>query len=593
MAQGSLPLIETTTPTVSKMNAASAKRNGVCQPRACLQIGQDEDGAPDPSPTIPRHIQGISLKSVGCTPIARSVVAFLTHFALIDPLDPGSFERMPSRISAGTDPLGTEMVARNPALPGCIAVEGVIPVITEYVNETARQLAYAPTTIHNAMHLYPTTRNHRDTLTPDATSTPGNGTAGDADGPWIPQSPAAWVGRTARRSGLASDLRQDCVLASRAAAFPHPAQIYSWACRCILLAFDFSKAVGNDNSEKTGTDRPVISPSILAKSSEYALTIALFAAVWFHYADRPSSEPITAAWCSWHNDRVPGAREPPIPLPPWVGARRPLYVANTKLGVAATVATFATRALKNLKPTGYRASFAEFYSVNALRSGVAFVTHDGGVVTDIVVVLQTAAQVANMVYDAETGDQRGCSIFTDGERGKALAARFLAAARWHLLCAPTATGLAIMASGLYSYASQRHGAAYWARVRPKLLRAKERGRTPSALFHPPVCTPSFWYNGAQHDAPPPPLREVRCAHAPPPAFESPLTDFIDVLNAITEYRTYDEWRARVDAAVEGVVLWLGEMERNGLNDQMLAAAAGAASRFIDLTSSVLIAVLDD
>ncbi|PON11114.1 hypothetical protein C2W62_46530, partial [Candidatus Entotheonella serta] len=146
---------------------------------------------------------------------------------------------------------------------------------------------------------------------------------------------------------------------------------------------------------------------------------------------------------------------------------------------------------------------------------------------------------------------------------------------------------------LYSYASQRHGAAYWARVRPKLLRAKERGRTPSALFHPPVCTPSFWYDGAQHDAPPPPLREERCAHAPPPAFESPLTDFIDVLNAITEYRTYDEWRARVDAAVEGVVLWLGEMERNGLNDQMLAAAAGAASRFIDLTSSVLIAVLDD
>ena len=62
---------------------------------------------------------------------------------------------------------------------------------------------------------------------------------------------------------------------------------------------------------------------------------------------------------------------------------------------------------------------------------------------------------------------------------------------------------------------------------------------------------------------------------------------------MTEYRTYDEWRARVDAAVEGVVLWLGEMERNGLNDQMLAAAAGAASRFIDLTSSVLIAVLDD
>ncbi|KAJ6446999.1 hypothetical protein O9K51_01774 [Purpureocillium lavendulum] len=226
----------------------------------------------------------------------------------------------------------------------------------------------------------------------------------------------------------------------------------------------------------------------------------------------------------------------------------------------------------------------------ALRAGLPFLAPDGTVATDAIVILQIAAQVPNLAYDSESGDQRGCSIFMDGDRGRAFAGRFLSAARWNLQCSPTTAGLCILPSSLYAYASRRHGPAYWELVRPKLQRAKEKTMILPAKFRPATCTSSFWYDGADTGAAPTPVE--LCSHIPPPAVESPLTEAIDAVNSITECRTYDEWRARVDTAVEAVKMWLEGMASSGENN-VLPATNGAAPRFLDLLATTLEAVLND
>lgn len=368
---------------------------------------------------------------------------------------------------------------------------------------------------------------------------------------------------------------------------PGPRELCQIASSCMLSAFNLRNAVkgAKDNIVRSATDRPTISKSSIASSAEYVFATVMFGALWYFYASHSSVEPILDNWCSWFNDRVPGARAPPITTPPWLGSTKSLFTADTETDNLATLWTFVTRGAGNLQPTGYEASFSEFYSMMALRAGVSFVACDGTLVVDAAVVVQTVAQIPNLGYDGMTGDQRGAVIFLNGDMGKAWATRFLAAVRWYTICSPSAMGLSAIASGLYAYTSKSHGPGYWKYVRPRLICA--RGHTSS--FDLPVCTPSFWYDGGLEGCRPAPLHP--CSHCPRPIYNSPLIDAINAVSSMTECETYDQWRSQLDTSVASVDSWLRDLAAHGESDVLLRATAGAAPSFIKLLSSTLTAVL--
>ncbi|KAJ5427827.1 hypothetical protein N7491_008269 [Penicillium cf. griseofulvum] len=487
---------------------------------------------------------------------ARSLVEFFSHFAGVEVPSQGAFDPSPP---GSSDPLGLEFLSRHPAFPPRIATEGLIPLLTTYVDRAASAVKSA-----SAVRL----------ARPQHDLSPASSTYG------IPQAPAV---PTVSQSSV-EDIRQ--------AVPPGPRELYQIASSCMLSSFNLSKAViGAKNAKgknvvRIGTDRPTIPKSTIATSPEYVFATFMFGGFWYFYASRSSIEPVVDNWCSWLNDRIPGARAPPIKNTPWLGSAQSLFDADTETDILATLWTFATRGAGNLQPTGHQASFAEFYSMMALRAGVSFVAYDGTLLIDTAVVMQTVAQIPNLGYDGMTGDQRGAVIFFDCDQGKAWAARYLAAARWYLHCSPSAMGLSTMGSGLYAYTSLRHGPGYWKYLRPRLIRA--RGHKSS--FELPLCTPSFWYDGGLEGSQPPPLH--RCNHSPQPIYNSPIIDTINAVSSITECETYEEWRSKIDKSVADVDSWLRDLATRGESEVLLRAAVGASSTFLDLIASNLAAVLD-
>lgn len=480
----------------------------------------------------------------------RSLVGFFSHFAAGKHFQHGSFD-IPS--PSNSDPLGVELLSRHPYFPPSMATEGTIAAASRYLNWTvsAVEKAYAARQAHP---------QHDLSLASSICC--------------IPQS-VAIPGES--QSRLEGGIRQ--------ADPPGPRELYRMASSCMLSAFDFSDSVKADNVVRASTDRPAIPERTIAMSSEYVIGIIMYSSLCYYYASYSSAMPVVDHWCSWFNDRMPGARAPPIPTPPWLGSATPLFTTKIDMDVLATTWSFAGRAAGKVRPTGYQAKFAEFYSMMALRSGMPLVACDGAVVTDNVVVLQTAAQVPNLGYDGMTGDQRGAAVFFDSKLGIAWAIRFLAAARWHTHCFPSATGLCIIPGGIYAFASQRHGPGYWKYVRPQLIQARDR----ASSFNFPVCTPSFWYDGGLEGCQPPPPHP--CNHYQP-IYHSPLVGLINAISSITEYENYEDWRSQVDRSVASVDSWLRDLAAHGKHDVFLQATAGAASSFLSLLSRTLAAVLE-
>ncbi|KAJ5959193.1 uncharacterized protein N7479_006343 [Penicillium vulpinum] len=491
---------------------------------------------------------------------AHSLVEFFSHFAVAKCSSHESVDlSLPSNRS---DSLGLELLSRHPSLPPRIATEGLIPTLASYLDKIASAVESA-----SAVRL---------AHSPHDLSLASN-TCG------IPQAPAT---PTMPLSSLENIIRQ--------ADPPGPRELYRMASSLMLSAFNVSKAVKGAKSAKDakdanvpriGTDRPTIPKSSIATSPEYVFATFMFGGLWYCYGSRPSVEPIVDNWCSWLNDRIAGARAAPIKNTPWLGASQTLFTADTEADILATLWTFVSRGAGNLQPTGHQASFAEFYSMMALRAGVCFVAYDGTLLVDVAVVMQTGAQISNLVYDRITGDQRGAAIFFDCDMGKAWAARYLAAVRWYTHCSPSAMGLSTIASTLYAYTSKRHAAAYWKYVRPRLIRA--RGLTSS--FDLPVCTSSFWYDGGLEGCHPPPLHP--CKHHPQPVYDSPIIDAINAVSSITECETYEQWRSHIDTSVASVDSWMRDLANNGERDVLLYATLGASSSFVNLLASTLTAVL--
>ncbi|KAJ5513086.1 hypothetical protein N7463_002638 [Penicillium fimorum] len=491
---------------------------------------------------------------------ARSLVDFFSHFARTEVTGTevsshGTFDLPPP----STDTLGLEFLARHPAFPPRIATEGLIPLLSSHLD-------WYVSAVESASAVRLTRPQHDLSL------------ASIIDG--IPQAPASQF--TFEDNGRQADP-------------PGPRELYRIASNCMLSAFNLSKAVKGAKRAKnakdvnmvpTGTDRPTIPKSTIAISPEYVFATFMFGGLWYFYASRSSIEPVVDNWCSWLNDRIPGARAPPIKNTPWLGSDQSLFDAETEQDILATLWTFVSRGAGNLHATGYQASFSEFYSMMALRAGVSFVAYDGTLLIDVAVIMQGVAQIPNLVYDGITGDQMGASIFLDCDIGKAWAARFLAAVRWYIHCSPSAMGLSTLGSGLYAYTSQRHGPGYWKYVRPRLIRT--RGQTSS--FDLPVCTPSFWYNGGLEGRHPPPLHA--CNHCPQPVYDSPIIGVINAVSSITECETYEQWRSQIDISVASVDSWLRDLATRGESHVLLRAAVGAAPSFLGLLSSTLTAVLE-
>ncbi|CDM35482.1 hypothetical protein DTO013E5_8038 [Penicillium roqueforti] len=479
---------------------------------------------------------------------ARSLVAFFAHFAASSDW---SFE--PSLPSSSDDPLGLEFLSRHPAFPRQIATEGLIPLLDNYIDR--------------AISVFESTSDVR--LTPPQCNLPPASSIYD-----IPQAPVFTMSQSIEDNMQTGP--------------PGPKDLCQIASSCMLSAFNLRNAVkgAKDNLIRTATDRPTIPKSSIVSSAEYVFATVMFGGLWYFYASHSSVKPILDTWCSWLNDRVSGARAPPITTIPWLGSTKSLFTADTETDILATLWTFVTRGAGNLQPTGYQASFSEFYSMMALRAGVSFVACDGTLVVDVAVVVQTVAQIPNLGYDGMTGDQRGAAIFLNGDMGKAWATHFLAALRWYTICSPSAMGLSAIASGLYAYTSKRHGPGYWKYVRPRLICAQ--GHTSG--FDLPVCIPSFWYDGGLEGCRPEPLHP--CSHRPRPIYISPLIDAINAVSSITECETYDQWRSQIDTSVASVDSWLRDLATHGESDVLLRATAGAAPSFINLVSSTLAAVLD-
>lgn len=470
--------------------------------------------------------------------LRHAVLKFFIHFAL----QPGD---------DGADPVATEFFARYPGFPKHIATEGIISAVTRYIDWTLSAMEEPDPVQLVTPSSSPTFRSFE-----------------------IPQSP---IPTAALRQVFHDEYLQGQP--------PNPRTLYTLASTCMISAFNFGTAIKGDNAVRTKLDRPPIPASRIAASSEFVMGIFLLSSLWYHYATPSSSIPVVAHWCSWFNDRIPGARAPPIPTPPLLFSCQPVYTANTGEDILATGWCFATRVLGGLQPTGYQAAFAEFYSMMALRAGLPLVACDGRNITDPVVVLQIAAQVAPLGHDSVACDQRGAAALLNGNMGRAWAHRFLAALRWYTCCAPSAIGLAIIPSGLYSFCSQRHGPGYWDHVRPKLVLADDS----SFNFAQPVCSPTFWYDEAFNSCSPPSLQ--RCTHNPPPILDSPLIRAIEAVSSITKCASYDQWRKSVDTATAEVHDWLRDLAAHGQSDAMLHATAGAATCFFDLLSNTLNAIM--
>ncbi|KAJ5164587.1 uncharacterized protein N7500_006417 [Penicillium coprophilum] len=490
---------------------------------------------------------------------AQGLVDFFSHFASTEVISHGTCDSSPP----SRDPLGLEFLARHPAFPPQIATEGLVPLLDSYIDRSvsavksasAVRLALPQHDLSQALSIY-----------------------------GIPQAPAV---PCVSQSSFGDHDRQ--------AEPPGPRELYRIASNCMLSAFNLSKAVKgaksakgakDDNVVRISTDRPVIPKSTIALSPEYVFATFMFGGLWYYYASRSSIEPVVDNWCSWLNDRIAGARAPPIKNTPWLGSTKSLFAANTEHDILATLWTFVTRGAGNLQPTGYQASFSEFYSMMALRAGVSFVAYDGTLLIDTAVVMQTVAQVPNLGYDGMTGDQRGAVIFFDCDMGKAWAARFLAAVRWYTHCSPSAMGLSTIASGLYAYTSQRHGPGYWKYIRPRLIHTQGQ----ASSFDLPVCTPSFWYDGGLEERQPPPLRP--CKHCPQPIYDSPIIGAINAVSSITECETYEQWRSQIAISVASVDSWLRDLATRGESDVLLRATIGAAPSFLTLLSKTLTAVLE-
>ena len=482
---------------------------------------------------------------------ARSLVAFLSHFAGRDDVYYGLSD-IP--LPSDSDPLGAELLSRHPYYPPSIATEGPIAAVSSWINWTESAAEGADAAQQE--------RPQHGVSLASACSSCG-----------IPQSLAVSRGS---QSSLEDGIRQGDP--------PGPRELCRMASSCMLSAFDFSDSVRGDNMFRANTDRPAIPASKVAMCSEYVIGIILVFSLWYHYASHASARPVMDNMRTWMNDRVPGARTS-VPPAPKLSSPTPLFTAKTDKDILSSIWSTATRAVGKLRPTGYQANFAEFYSLMALRCGMPLVSCDGTVVTDYVAVIQITAQVPTLGYDIMSGDQRGATIFFDSKLGKAWATRFLAAARWYTHCSPSCIGLVTIPSGLYAFASQRHGLGYWQYVRPRLIQA--RGRTSS--FDLPVCTPSFWYNGGLEGSQPPPPHP--CNHHQP-MYHSPFTGLIDVLSSVTEYENYDDWRSQVDRSVASIDSWLRDQAAQGQQDIYLRATTGASSSFLALLSRTLAAVLE-
>ncbi|KZZ93727.1 hypothetical protein AAL_05443 [Moelleriella libera RCEF 2490] len=482
-------------------------------------------------------------------PVPLGIAALFAHFSTADILGSGH-GHLP--VPGDADPVGKELLARHPTFPQSITSRGAIAYMAEDFFDR-----------ENRKHGSPIRETASIVL-------PLDGSKSNMFS--LPQSPAEF----------------SSPISMQVSGFPTTAELFSWASSSMLLGFDFGNAVTGDNVFRTATDRPSIPLADVALSSEIVLCMMMVGPLWYYYADAASAGAVIRHWCSWISDRVVGARATPIDTLPWNGSSRPLYSADTDHDIASSSWSLTSRALGHLQPTDYQMSFSEFYSLMALRAALPLTSCDGVNVTDLVVVIQVAGQIPNLLYDEMSGDHRGAAFFKTAPNGRALAQRFLAAARWYTQCSPSAMGLALIPSAMYAWTSKRHGPGYWKYVRPRIIEKQSRTKS----VQPTLCVQRFWYgtefdNGFGCPAAQP------CRHTVLPTYSSPFTALIDVVESITACDTYQEWRSKVDNALADLAKWLRDLATSPQGDDvMLRAVAAAASPFMDLMTSTLAVALD-